>query len=106
MAITNSEAIRFSNERARVFADILLQSIETADAIAAEWNSNSMTSIVPNTTEVLVDGSEIDGRHPATGAKLYAMVAAATDLSAWGATGSPTRKDRLRTFAVNGASRF
>jgi hypothetical protein len=104
--ITNPIVVKFSNERARVFADALLQAIETAEALDDEWNSNAMATLIPNTADVIVDGSATDGRYPSTGAKVNAVRSAAVDLKAWGAQGTPTRKERLRTFAVNGTSRF
>lgn len=86
----------------------MLQAIETADAFIAEWTANPMlATLIPNSgIEIVNDGAAIDGRHPATGAKINVLVTAATDLATWGNTGTPTRKDRLRAFAVNGQPRF
>lgn len=104
--IVNPVIVRFSNEKARVFADSLLSAYLTAKQLVGEWTANNLATIVPNATDNVVDGSENDGRHKMTGIKLHALMAAATDVIAWAETGNPSRADRLRTIAVNGQSRI
>ena len=107
MTITNPEAVRFCNEKARVFADALLQAINTADTFLREWNANTGLAVaLPNTAEDVGDGSALDGRHGLTGVKINALITAANDIMTWANTGSPTRRDRLNTIAVNAQSRY
>lgn len=102
----NPQAVRFSNEKARVFADALLTSIQTARAFKSDYDANSMDTLYPNTTDMIADGSDLDGRSRITNQVVRALYAAATDLLTWAGTGTPTREARLRAIAVQGGPRF
>lgn len=99
-------AVRFSNEKARIFADALLTSIETARAFKNTYDANAMDNIFPATADNIADGSDVDGRTRVTNNGIRALYQAAVDLLTWAGTGNPTRETRLRTIAVNGISRF
>ncbi len=72
--ITNPEAIRFTNEWARPKADVLAQNYYAAKRLVNEWNSKSISSIIPNNTNEIIDGARVDGRHAVTGADITAIV--------------------------------
>lgn len=68
MAITNPQAVKFSNERVRALADAAAKYYWAAKAFASEWNATGMSSLIPNDpVETVVDGSAEDGRTPITG---------------------------------------
>lgn len=108
MAINNAEAVKFSNEKARVFADSMVTAYETATKFKAQYDAQGLDTVFPNTSEVVEDGSSTDGRTPMTGQKIRALYTAATDLISWGDTviAGKTRIIWLRTMHVNGQSRF
>lgn len=109
MAITNQEAVKFSNEKARVFADSLVTSYESAMKFKAQYDAQSLDSLFPNSAaEIVEDGSTVDGRTQLTGQKVRALYTAAVDLLGWGdaVVGGRTRIAWLRSIHVNGQSRF
>jgi len=65
--ITDSEAVRFANERVRVAANKLNAAFQFAKEVGAEWTANGGAAMIPNTSDGIVDGSATDGRHPITG---------------------------------------
>lgn len=103
---TNPQAVRFANEKARVFADAMITSIETARALKSFYDANTLDGIFPATADNIADGSDVDGRQRVTNNAVRALYTAASDVLTWAAVGSPTREARLRTIAVNGSSRF
>ena len=67
--IDQPNAVRFSNERIRVAADILCRGVAAAKAILAEWQAKSMATQFPDdATYIVADGSPADGRQQITGA--------------------------------------
>lgn len=76
-AITNPVAIKFCNEKIRVSADLLAQLDNFAQAVLNEWTALGTSTLIPNTTDVIVDGASVngvdgtggDGRPVITGAK-------------------------------------
>jgi hypothetical protein len=93
-AITNPVAIKFSNERLRVGADLLAQIDNEAAAILAEWTALGGTALIPNTADVLqdtaapngIDATGGDGRPVVTGAKLNNIINRLTGLRSATAT--------------------
>lgn len=81
MAITNQEAIKFSNEKLRVVTDMCAQLYNFGKSVADEWDSRSMSSLIPNDAgEILMDsaygtdGTDGDGRPVVTGQDLTRVV--------------------------------
>jgi len=67
--ITNPEAVKFSNEKIRVAADKLAQAYYFAKVVQQEWFANNMGSLITNNAlDIIIDGSETDGRHVISGA--------------------------------------
>lgn len=67
MAISDPEAIRWSNEKVRPSADRAAQLYYFSKAVIQDWYGNGMSSLIPPTDDVIEDGSATDGRHPITG---------------------------------------
>lgn len=109
MAITNPEAVLFSNEFVRTFADSLVTAYDTAVAYKAYWDARShLSALFPNVdTEIVNDGAAIDGRPLMTGQKVQGLLPMAVAVIAWGdvVIGGKSRITWLRTMAVNGKSR-
>lgn len=110
MAITNPEAVKFSNEFSRVFADALVTAYDSAVAYKAYWDARvNLTGLFPNLDiEIVADGADVDGRPAMTGQKVQGLYTQAGSVIAWGdvVVGGKTRITWLRTMAVNGKSRF
>jgi hypothetical protein len=81
-AITNPQAIKFSNEKIRISADLLAQLDNLAQAVINEWTAIGGTTLFPNTTDVVadsaapngVDATGGDGRQVITGAKVNNII--------------------------------
>jgi len=67
MAITNPQAVVFCNEKVRPTADKYMQLYWLAKFFTQEWAATGMAALIPNTADIVVDGSETDGRTPITG---------------------------------------
>ena len=67
--ITNPEAVKFCNEKIRVAASRYAALYFKAKEIAAEWAANPdlATNMAYDNTDLVVDGSAKDGRHPISG---------------------------------------
>jgi hypothetical protein len=57
----------------RPVADRYSQLYWVSKIILTEWNSTGMGVLIPNTADVVVDGSTIDGRSPITGAMVNGL---------------------------------
>src|SRR3990172_2928615 len=68
MAITNVSAVKFSNEKIRVAADKMFGLYLWAKQVVDEWNATSMSALITNTSDVMMDNSDVDGRTQITGA--------------------------------------
>jgi len=73
--IVNPEAIRFSNEKVRTLADAAANYYYAAKAMLNEWDATGMAAKIPNTSDVLIDGSATDGRSVITGANVNGLKA-------------------------------
>jgi hypothetical protein len=56
MAITNQQAINFSNEQIRPMAERLRNLYYECSAMIQQWNSQSMPTLITNTADVIEDG--------------------------------------------------
>jgi hypothetical protein len=73
MAIDDPQAVKFCNEKIRPAADRYAQLYWTAKILIAEWNAAGLGTLIPNTADVVVDGSATDGRSPITGVMVNAF---------------------------------
>ena len=71
--ITNPEAVKFCNEKVRVLADLATKYYYAARALVNEWEATNMGTKIPDTADVIIDGSAEDGRSTITGAKVNGM---------------------------------
>lgn len=75
MAITNAQAVKFGNETVRPQLDRIAQAYNAACAIIDEWYAQDMASNIPNDVgELLMDGSDTDGRPVMTGADVTNVI--------------------------------
>ena len=106
MPITNATAVSFANTRVRPFADAYLTTYATAKALVAEWNATGMSALVPNDSNLFVDGSATDGRHPITGANATSVITRALELIADFEAGGSAKLNTIANPAVNGGSKY
>ena len=105
--ITNPQIVLFSNERGRPMSDVAEDLYLTAKRFQQEWDALvTVVGSVPNTTDIVIDGSAVDGRLPVTGARLNGLKSLADAMVTWFETGSPTRIAQLQLVSVNGRARF
>ena len=100
--ITNTQAVKFCNEKVRTVADRMAQLYYAAKAVVDEWNSNSLSGVIPNTTDVVVDGAATDGRFIITGAKATSIITRAQEVVADYEAGSNAKLNTVLQVAVNG----
>jgi hypothetical protein len=115
MPITNPVAIKFSDEKLRVAADLLSQLDNFAAAVLAEWTALGGVALIPNTVgNVLRDsasptddlGTDGDGRPVVDGAKLNNIINRLTSLRSTAANsglamGVAGVRDTVLQVAVN-----
>ena len=78
--IDNPEAVKFCNERVRVSADKLAQLYYTAKSVSQEWTANGIgTLIAYDNSDLVVDGSASDGRHPINGIEVNNLITRLTE---------------------------
>jgi hypothetical protein len=99
--ITHPQAIRFANEEVRAIADKYAQLYYALDAFLNEWNSQGIGALIPNTADILEDGSAVDGRAVITGAKVNGLVNNLTTLRADLEASSNQKLNVLLQIAVN-----
>lgn len=106
MAITDPQITKFANERVRVFADLIEQTYETAKRLQAEYAALQGDTLIPNTADLVEDGSAQDGRKRVTAAMLRGLNALAGVLVSYLDGGTPSRIFQVRQISVNGQPRF
>jgi hypothetical protein len=72
--ITNPQVISFCNMHARPNADIYTTLYHFATTAVGVWNSQGLAALVPQTTDTVADGSDVDGRGRITGNHLHALI--------------------------------
>ena len=68
--ITNPQAVKFANEYARCLANSAAKYYYESKLFLDEWEAAGIAAVMPNTSDVIVDGSATDGRTPITGARV------------------------------------
>jgi hypothetical protein len=109
MAITNPQAIAFSNNYARRAADKLAQAYYFAKLANDEWNATSMSSLITNTSDVVRDsasptddnGTGGDGRQVVTGAEVTNVITRLSELIADYEATSNSKLNTVLNVAVN-----
>jgi len=83
MANSNPQAVAFANQKIRPMADLLYSAYETARSVLQQWNSQSVSSVIPNDSTVIADGAATDGRPPMTNAQATNIITRCTDIINW-----------------------
>jgi hypothetical protein len=78
--ITNPEAVKFCNEKIRPAANLLAKAYFYAIQTVDEWYANNMGELLPVAEDIVVDGSESDGRHPISGNDVNNLVTRLSEL--------------------------
>jgi hypothetical protein len=104
--ITNPQAVKFANEKCRVFAEALLTAIQTARSFDTTYAAQDGDTLFPNTSDLIADGSQTDGRPRLAANIVRALRTVAQDIVTWGTQGTPTRETRLRSITDKGEGRF
>lgn len=113
---TSVQAIEFSNSKIRPTADLIYSAYLQCKSLVNLWNSQQVSTVLPNDTNQLGDGAAADGRPIITDAQATTIITRATELVNWleqGLVASPftgtANLATLNTIAgvqVNGQSKF
>lgn len=106
MTISNIQGIAFSNGKIRVLADLFAQTYATALALQNAWNAQGMGSIITNTSDVILDGSAVDGRPIITGAQATEIVVLAENFVTAYQANTNAQLNAVLEVAVNGQAAF
>ncbi len=68
-ANTNPQVIAFCNQKLRPVNDLALSLYYSIQLFQQEWTQQGLAALIPNTSDVIVDGSPNDGRPPLTNAQ-------------------------------------
>jgi len=99
--ITNSEAVRFCNEKVRTVADRFAQLYYAAKAVADEWTANNLGTLFVSGEGPVVDGSATDGRHPLSADDVTLVIVRCNELVADLEANSNAKLNTLMNVAVN-----
>lgn len=103
MAITNAQAVRFSNEAIRPLAETLLnayyQAKQTVEAYYADPTLGS--AYLAGIAEAVADGSDVDGRPVVTGNDALGLITQASAYVDWVESGGNAVLNVLLGAAVN-----
>ena len=80
--IVDEQAIAFANARMRHSADLLAQLYSDAVLVVSLWNALNVSAMIPNTSDVIMDGSPADGRQSITGSQATTIITRLTEFVA------------------------
>lgn len=83
-------------------ADILAKHYWLAKQLVATWNAQSLSSIILNTTDEVIDGARQDGRSVVTGAKITAIITRCNEIITDYEATSSAKLNTVVQVAVNG----
>lgn len=116
MANTNVQAITFVNQQIRPMADVLYSAYLSAKKIVQEWNGQSLSTVIPNDSTLIADGSATDGRPQITDAQATNIITRCMELISWfenGLVASPFNATVTNSYLntvvavqVNGKTQF
>lgn len=100
--ITNPEAVAFCNSKVRVAADKLAQLYYTAKSVSQEWTANGLGDIIVySNSDLVVDGSASDGRHPISGIDVNNLITRLTEIVADMEASSNAKLNTVLAVATN-----
>ena|SRR5271170_7541672 len=82
MANSNVQAVAFANNYARAGANNVVSCYLTMKRVLQVWTGQDVVAVLPNDSNLLVDGSAQDGRPPITDAQVNILIANMTTLVA------------------------
>lgn len=102
--ITNVQVIDLANNYLRPLADQLTILTERAAAAQATYTQRDLGTVInaAGASNLIADGSQLDGRTRCTGGDIFNMVTLLTDLATFLTQG---RKDVIAKWQVNGGLR-
>ena len=106
VAITNVQAVKFANEQVRIMADLMASNYYTAKSIVNSWNATSISSLITNTADNIVDGSAQDGRSPITGAQATNIITRAMEIISDYEANTNAKLNTVLAVKVNGEARL
>ena len=65
----NPQAVLFANTKIRPVNDLALSLYYSIQLFQQEWTQQSIAAVIPNDSNLIVDGSATDGRPPMTDAQ-------------------------------------
>lgn len=101
MAITNPQAVKFSNEQARPMADLYAQLYYALKTLTDTWDAQVISSVITNTSDVIEDGFATDGRASITGAMVTGLITNAKAFCADLEANTKLKLNGLLKIAVN-----
>lgn len=104
--ITNPQAIRFVNERARIVADNTEALYETLKRFQSEYAAVTGNNLFPDAADEIKDGAEQDGRKRVLASQIRAIKALADAMVTFMEAGNPPRINQVRAVSVHGSPKF
>lgn len=101
--IANAQVTEFCNSDLRTVADLLQKLVILGPAHIATYNARDLGTIINDAgaSELIADGSQVDGRTRCTGGDVFNLITLLQDLSTFFTQG---RKDVIAKWQVNGAN--
>lgn len=104
--VTDPAAIKFSNEKIRVAADTLESVYWTAKRVITEWFATGINTKFPNdSTAVVEDGSDRDGRKIIHGADVHNIITRLQEFVTDYEAASNAKLNTVSRVSVNGQGR-
>lgn len=104
MPIDSPQAIRIANEEIRRVADTLVSCYLTCKTFDQKRIAADYGSIIPNTTEKIMDGSDVDGRLEIVGVQAHYVMARVAEFLALMEESGNARLNTVLPVSVNGRS--
>ena len=101
MPNTNPQAVRIANEKVRRAADRFGQLYNFLKALQAEATAESWLTLFPATADVVVDGSETDGRASITNTDVRSFITLASAYITFMEQSANANRDLTLRIAVN-----
>jgi hypothetical protein len=105
MPINQPQIKKFANDKARRLADLLGGAYLSCRSVVTIWDTRNLIAMVPDTDDVIVDGSAEDGRPPMTGKQLRDLIATARSFCSRMEFNSNEELTRFMAVAVNPENR-
>lgn len=108
---TNAQAITFCNQKVRPSADAVVQMYNTIKQLVLLWNGQSMTTLIPNDSNLVQDGATVasgtaDGRPPITNAQVQTLISNCNTLISTFEASSNLLLNQFMVIGVNTGSRI